>query len=122
MIGADKMKYLFNTTTTMKPYNNKNWWIDGGIITPKTIEAETITEALKKYQKNVLEKHYISISDNAIKQKQPIYIDTVNEAIQTGFVITGKTEFEDRENYKWSTQYIDLWIDIQIVKNPFLEV
>lgn len=113
------MKYLFNTTTTMKPYNNKSWWIDGGIVTPKTIEAETITEALKKYQKNVLEKHYISISDNAIKQKQPMYTDTVNGAIQTGFVITGKTEFEDRENYKWSTQYIDLWVGIQIVKNPF---
>lgn len=33
-------KYIFKTTATMKPYNNKNWWIDGGIIPVKHIEAE----------------------------------------------------------------------------------
>lgn len=28
-------KYIFRTTATMKPYNNKNWWIDGDIIPAK---------------------------------------------------------------------------------------
>lgn len=32
--------YIFRTTTTMKPYNSKNWWIDSGIITEKYISAE----------------------------------------------------------------------------------
>ena len=26
------MNYIFKTTTTMKEYNNKKWWIDGDII------------------------------------------------------------------------------------------
>lgn len=40
-------KYIFKTTATMKPYNNKNWWIDGGIIPVKHIEAETVKDALQ---------------------------------------------------------------------------
>lgn len=27
--------YLFETSATMKEYNNKNWWIDSGIIRNK---------------------------------------------------------------------------------------
>ena len=26
------MNYIFKTTATMKEYNNKKWYIDGGII------------------------------------------------------------------------------------------
>jgi len=33
--------YIFRTTTTMKEYNSKRWWIDGNIITEKVIAAET---------------------------------------------------------------------------------
>ena len=41
-----------------------------------------------------------------------MYIDTVDGDVkQVGFVITGKTEFEN-DNHKWSTQYIDLWVNI----------
>ena len=44
-----------------------------------------------------------------------MYVDTSNEAKQVGYVITGKAGFEDRYNYKWSEQYIDLWVTILTV-------
>ena len=96
----------------MKEYNSKNWWIDGNIITEKRIEAENITQALKIYQKAVEEKHYICISDNALKNKNAMYIDTEDGAKQVGYVITAKTDFQDDKSGKWIAQYIDLWIDI----------
>ena len=64
-------KYIFKTTATMKPYNNKNWWIDGGIIPVKHIEAETVKDALQIFRDIVDEQHYISISDRALKNKKP---------------------------------------------------
>lgn len=68
--------YLFKTTTTMKEYNNKKWWIDSDVVKEIEIEAENVNTALKEYQKEVTEKFYIEISDNAIKNKNPMYIDT----------------------------------------------
>ena len=67
---------------------------------------------------------YIEISENALRCKNPMYIDTpTGEAKQVGYVITGKTEFEDRENYRWSTQYIDLWVTIiTVIDTEFEEV
>ena len=107
--------YIFRTTTTMKPYNSKNWWIDSNIITEKYISAENMNEALKKYRKEVLEKHYVSISDNALKRKESMYIDTVNgEVKQCGYVITGKCDF-DNGCGRWVEQYIDLWVNILTV-------
>lgn len=107
--------YIFKTTATMKPYNAKKWWIDSNIITEKYISAENVNEALEKYRKEVLEKHYISISDNALKRKYPMYVDTTSgEARQCGYVITGKCDF-DNGCGKWVEQYIDLWVNILTV-------
>ena len=59
--------YMFNTVTTMKAYNNKKWWIDGDIIRTKYIEANTVNEALKKFQEIVENDNYISISKYTLK-------------------------------------------------------
>ena len=56
------MLYQFKTSATMKPYNNKKWWIDSGIIREITTEAATMGEALKQYQKAVHDNYYIDIS------------------------------------------------------------
>lgn len=105
-------KYIFKTTATMKPYNNKNWWIDGGIIPVKHIEAETVKDALQIFRDIVDEQHYISISDRALKNKNPMYRDTeTGDALQVGYVITEKTEFQ-KDSGEWVTQYIDLWVEI----------
>lgn len=104
--------YIFKTTATMKPYNNKKWWIDSDIVGEIRIAAENVREALEKYRAIIEEKHYITISNNAIKNKSEMYVDTVTgETKQVGYVITGKTEFQDNF-YRWSEQYIDLWVTI----------
>ena len=108
--------YLFKTTATMKDKDREKWWIDGDIISDKYIHAETMTDALKQYVDIV--DNYISISNNAIKNKQPMYIDTNDgKTQQTGYVITGKTLFDNNRG-KWIEKYIDLWIDILIVTTP----
>lgn len=104
--------YIIQTSATMKPYNHKKWWIDSNIISDKYITAETITAALQKYCELVASTHYIEITANALKNKSPMYVDTVGgEVKQVGYVITAKTEFQD-DCGKWSNQYIDLWIKI----------
>lgn len=108
--------YRFETTTTMKEYNRKKWWIDSDIIRPITIKAETLKEAIQKYREHA-NKMCVEISDNAIRTKSPMYVDT-KEGItkQIGYVITGKTDFQDN-NYNWSSQYIDLWVTIKEISD-----
>lgn len=107
--------YIFRTTTTMKEYNAKHWRIDGKIITEKVIAAENLPAALEEYRAQVENDHYITISRNALKEKQPMYVDlkTGGEK-QVGYVITGRAEFET-QNYKWCKQYVDLWVEIVTV-------
>ena len=105
------MTYILETVTTMKEYNNKKWWIDSDIITRKTIEADTITAALERFRALVEEQHYISISNTAMLNKQPMYIDTENGAKQMGYVITGKTDFQT-DSGRWVSNYINLWVTI----------
>ena len=50
------MLYTFDTATTMKPYNNKKWYICDDIVRRKTIVAKNLSEALKKYQDAVMNK------------------------------------------------------------------
>lgn len=107
--------YIFRTTATMKEYNRRKWWIDSDIVTEKRISAETVVDALEIWRKQVEKRHYITVSKNAIKNKSEMFVDTDNGIKQVGYVITGKTEFEDRDNYKWSEQYIDLWVTILTV-------
>lgn len=113
--------YIFKTTTTMKEYNNKKWWIDPDSIPEMKIQAENLREALLEYKNRAYETDFVKISNNALKNKKAMYVDTSNEAKQVGYVITGKTEFEDRDNYKCSKQYIDLWVTILTVADTDFE-
>ena len=106
------MKYIFKTTTTMKPYNNNKWWINKDVVAPVRIEADNVQKALEQYRNIVEEKNCITITKSAIRNKKSMYIDTENGPQKIGYVITGKTEFENRENWKYSVQYIDLWVEI----------
>ena len=104
--------YIFKTTATMKEYNNRSWCIDSGIVRDIYIAAENIQEALAQYRKTVAEKSYIEISNTAIKNKSAMYRDTAGgEAVQIGYVITGKTEFQ-RDSGEWVNQYIELWVTV----------
>lgn len=103
------MNYIFKTTATMKEYNNKKWYIDGGIVSDMRINADSVENALEIYRERVKEKHYISISKNAIKNKSEMFADLLDGSVkQVGYVITGKTEFDRGDYSGYSTQYIDL--------------
>ena len=107
------MNYIFKTTATMKEYNNKKWYIDGGIVSDMRINADSVENALEIYLE---EKHYITISKNAIKNKSEMFVDLSNGGVkQVDYVITGKTEFDRGDYSGYSTQYIDLWITILTV-------
>lgn len=114
------MTYIFKTTATMKPYNNKNWWIDSNIISEKRIEADSVKEALSLYRSEVEEKHYITITNHAMRNKSPMYIDTPNGEKQVGYVITGRTDFQTNDD-RWSEQYIELWVTILTVTDTNFE-
>ena len=110
------MNYIFKTTATMKEYNNKKWWIDGDIISDMRINADSVENALEIYRERVEEKHYISISQNAIKNKSEMFVDLSDGSTkQVGYVITGKTEFDRGDYSGYSTQYIDLWVTVLTV-------
>ena len=107
--------YMFRTTATMKPYNRRNWFITPDIIRTKYIDAASLAEALREYAEDVSAHDYITVSPNALRTKSPMYIDTASGTPrQVGYVITGKTEMQ-REDGSWSTQYIDLWVSVDII-------
>ena len=113
------MKFQFKTTATMKAYNNSKWWIDSGIVREIIVNADNIKIALEKYREIVQERDYISISNNALKRPEPMYRDTEDGgAVQVGYVITAKTDFNN-DGRGWVAQYIDLWVSVAIVTNPF---
>lgn len=110
------MNYIFKTTATMKEYNNKKWYIDGGIVSDMRINADSVENALEIYRERVKEKNYIDISKNAMKNKSEMFADLSDGSVkQVGYVITGKTEFDRGDYSGYSTQYIDLWITILTV-------
>lgn len=80
------------------------------------INADSVENALEIYRERVKEKHYISISKNAIKNKSEMFADLLDGSVkQVGYVITGKTEFNRGDYSGYSTQYIDLWVTILTV-------
>lgn len=114
-------QYMFRTTATMKEYNRKHWYIEPSIIGTKYINAESVREALQAYADEVTQHDYITISANALRNKLPMYIDTPNgQPQQVGYVITGKTEMQ-RNDYSWSTQYIDLWVSVDRIESVDFE-
>ena len=113
--------FRFETTATMKPYNNQKWWIDGNIVRPMEIDAENVKAALAEWRDEVQNSDYIEISKNALKKKRKMYIDYSDGTCeQIGYVITGKTMFDKGEYSGYTYKFIDLWVKIvEIVKVDF---
>lgn len=109
--------YLFNTSLTMKAYNRDKWFIMSDYVKEIRIQAESLKDALNQFVNVLSEKYYIEISKTALRKKSKMYRDTPEGAKQIGYVITGKTDFQDDKNYKWSTQYIDIWTEIETVND-----
>jgi hypothetical protein len=107
-------KYIFKTSATMKEHSCRKWWIDPKYIRDITIEAENLDKAIEDYRKVVENNYGTSISNNAIKMKEAMYIDTKNGPKQIGYIFTGKTDFDDNHG-NWIAKYIDLWVTILTV-------
>jgi len=113
--------YLFITSTTVKPIDQGKWWIDDKLVSNMYIQANNLHEALKEYQKRIEEDHGVTISNNGLKNKSPMFRDDKDgNLIQIGYVITGKTLF-DNGGKGWIDKYIDLWVEIQEISNPFIK-
>ena len=76
----------------MKEYNNKKWYIDGGIVSDMRIEANSVENALEIYRERVKEKHYIDISKNAIKNKSEMFVDLSNGGAQNKSVMLSRAK------------------------------
>lgn len=112
------MEYIFKTSCSMKLYNCKKWWISSDMIPEIRIKAESIPAALRMYAEKA-DAYGATVTRNGIKNRQPMYRDSKDgEPKQIGFVITGKSLFRDDDKYKWTEQYIDLWIEILTVNYP----
>ena len=111
------MKFVFKTTATMKPYNSKKWWIDGNCVGEKIINADNTLAALNKYRELVYDKDCITISDNALKNREPMYDTIDGETVQVGYVLTGRTTFYDNDGNP-SEQYIELWVAMALISRP----
>lgn len=111
--------YRFKTSTTMKPYNRKKWWIMHDYVGEVNVKTNSLNEAIKNYAEYLRDKYGIVLSQNAIRNKEPMFRDRKDgESKQVGFVFTGKTTFYD-DYGKSSRQFIELWTDIDEVKSIF---
>lgn len=107
--------YRFETTATMKEYNRRKYWIDAGIVRPVKVQAENVKAALQLYRETVESRDYIQISDNAIKNPAPMYIDQKSgDPLQVGYVITAATDIYTDDG-RSTKQYIDLWVDVSML-------
>ena len=114
--------YRFDTTTTMKPHNREKWWIAPDMVRPIEVQADSVTEALNLWRNIVQERDYIEISRNAIRNKQPMYTEYKDGRTErTGYVITGKTDFDKGDYTGYCSQYIELWVHIAVVTIPDFE-
>ena len=97
----------------MKPYNEKKYFIMSHMVKDIEIESEIpfdIDYAIKEYANTLSNDYGISISKNAIKNKEPYY-DCDGHFL--GYWLTGKTGFEDRHtNTPYTEQYIDICVRI----------
>lgn len=110
--------YLFTTSATVKEADRNHWWIDSNIIPPVRVSAESMKEALRKYGEITDARYGVSVSENAIRNRNPMYIDKKSgESLQIGYVITGKTLF-DNDHSGYVEKYVDLWITIETISEP----
>lgn len=112
--------YLFITLATVKPSDEKKWWIDHRLVPNMYIQSDNLLQALKEYQKGI-EEYGITISNSALRNKSSMFRDDKEgNPTQVGYVITGKTLFNNGGK-GWIDKYIDLWVEIQEIINPFIK-
>lgn len=112
------MTYRLETKATMKLYNSKKYWIDREVVKDMEIEADSVKQALEIWRGKCSSLYGVDVSDNALKRKEEMWQDIKDgdriHSRQVGWVITGKTMFQDDDN-GYTEHYIDLWVEIKKV-------
>lgn len=103
--------FIFKTTTTVK---NPKYWILSDIISEFKIDTNDLTTAIEEFR-NFAEKQDISITNNAIKCKSPMYIDTLNGTKQVGYTFNASTDIYDDDTQRFTKQRLALWVEILTV-------
>lgn len=107
-------KYLFQTTVTS---SDSNVWISNPL--DKVIYCEDLESAKKWYFTKLSGDDFIQVSNNAKKNLSPMYYDDKDgNAHECGFIVKGSTEIM-LNDYKWVKKYIDLWVTVSEIINPY---
>lgn len=104
--------YFIQTNCYMKDYNDDKYFIMTDTVKDKMYIAKNTDELIKQYTETLENEYGISISKNAIRNKDFLY--DVNDKI-IGYVFTGKTEFPDRDRLIYVKQYIDVYTKIYTI-------
>ena len=106
--------YQFNTTVVP---TTEDFWIDAD--DSYTIEAENLIEALEQFYEEIEDNHFINISNNARKRKEPMYIDTKEgNPKQVGYVIKGSTEVEfGSYSGDFRKKFVNIWTEVRELKS-----
>ena len=107
------MNYIFKTTATMKEYNNKKWYIDGGIVSDMRINADSVENALEIYRERVEEKHYITISKNAIKNKSEMFVD-LSDGGASCYLVSPDTVQAFIQRVTWAQGVVNCFCNITV--------
>lgn len=110
------MRFQFDTSTTVKYQDKGKWWVNSDLIETITLHADTLEQALERYKLTVNDIGIVTISDNAMRNRNPMYIDDKNGSRQVGYVLTGKTTFYGDSG--GVDKYIDLWVRVCILTDP----
>ena len=99
----------------------EDFWVN--IRETFTIESENVTEAVKEVLERLEYIFGVDVSNNARKNPDPMYRDTKEGALQTGYVIKGSTLIDISEEGlpEWRKRYINLWVEIEEI-SPMLQL
>lgn len=110
-------KYLITTKVYKKGYyNGEFFWREEKRIQPIKIEAISANEAFELFTEKIQKNGIVSISKNALKNKNPLYGDLLGN-LQIGWIITDNI-FIDVGINEYSTKYFDMFVEIEELSIP----
>lgn len=93
---------------------NNKYWISRDILRTKIITSNNLKDAISEFVKFANGDGFFSISKNAERKKESLYIDMLNgESKKIGYMFKALTEIEGKQ------VWCELWVTIDELTNPF---
>lgn len=107
--------YLFSPDIIM---NTSGYWIDRDFIKSQKISSLYVNGAIESFR-GICKDNGIDISDNAVKTKQPIMVDTKDgKSVQVGFIFKASTETYNDLKRKYVKFRLEIWVEISELNTP----